>query len=158
MKLKYISWIPAFIIMCLIFNFSSKTAAESDGSSLRIANVLLDLYEDMNGKPLDMDQKEAILAQINHVIRKLAHGFEYMVLSLCVAFHLGVCSTEWRRLLLLSVLVSGFYAATDELHQLYVTGRSGRLSDVLIDTAGAAVGAALYLLAVKCIRKSSHTN
>ena len=32
------------------------------------------------------------------------------------------------------------YASTDEIHQLFVGGRSGRFTDVLIDTAGGFIG------------------
>ena len=38
------------------------------------------------------------------------------------------------------------YAATDEFHQLFVPGRSGQLKDVLIDTAGGALGLGLLAL------------
>lgn len=37
-------------------------------------------------------------------------------------------------------LLAVLYAATDEIHQTFVPGRSGRVTDVLIDAAGAAVG------------------
>lgn len=42
---------------------------------------------------------------------------------------------------------SALYAASDEFHQLFVPGRAGLLSDVGIDSCGAAVGAALAALA-----------
>ena len=36
------------------------------------------------------------------------------------------------------------YAATDEFHQSFVTGRNGTPADVLIDAVGVAIAAALY--------------
>lgn len=44
---------------------------------------------------------------------------------------------------------SALYAATDEFHQMFVPGRACLATDVLIDSAGAAVGIAL-LLAIAC--------
>ena len=44
-------------------------------------------------------------------------------------------------------LVTAAYAATDEFHQLFVPGRAGRVTDVLIDSAGAF----LALLAIHII-------
>ena len=38
------------------------------------------------------------------------------------------------------------YAATDELHQLFVPGRAGMLSDVVLDSCGALAGATLVAL------------
>ena len=37
-------------------------------------------------------------------------------------------------------LIAAGYAATDEFHQLFVPGRSGQISDVLLDSAGALAG------------------
>ena len=37
-------------------------------------------------------------------------------------------------------LIAAGYAATDEFHQLFVPGRSGQVSDVILDSAGAAIG------------------
>ena len=48
---------------------------------------------------------------------------------------------RWRNVVLWAVGVACAYAATDETHQLLVGGRSGQVSDVLLDTAAACVGA-----------------
>ena len=39
------------------------------------------------------------------------------------------------------------YAASDEIHQLFVPHREGKISDVIIDTTGAAIGLLLLWLA-----------
>ena len=44
-----------------------------------------------------------------------------------------------------AVTVCCLYAASDELHQLFIPGRSGEVRDVLIDTSGGAVGAMIYI-------------
>ena len=44
----------------------------------------------------------------------------------------------------LSLLVCVLYAISDELHQLFVSGRGAQVKDVLIDSAGATVGVCLY--------------
>ena len=38
------------------------------------------------------------------------------------------------------------YAASDEIHQLFVPGRSGEVRDVMIDFSGAVLGIALSML------------
>ena len=50
--------------------------------------------------------------------------------------------------------VATVYAATDEFHQLFVPGRSGQISDVLLDSAGVMAGL-LVLAAVRSCRKSA---
>jgi VanZ family protein len=50
------------------------------------------------------------------------------------------------------VILGGLYAASDEFHQLFVDGRAGMLSDVLLDTCGVAVGS-LVLTFLLCAFK-----
>jgi VanZ family protein len=44
------------------------------------------------------------------------------------------------------LLIATAYAASDELHQSFVSGRSAQATDVLIDTSGALVGGVLVAL------------
>ena len=43
------------------------------------------------------------------------------------------------------MLIATAYAATDELHQVFVPGRSAEFTDVLLDSLGALAGIWLYL-------------
>ena len=82
-------------------------------------------------------------------VRKCAHLTEYAILAvLCwrVLKPAGDSSAwSWRRAGN-SLLIVALYAATDEIHQAFVPSRQGSVWDVLLDTAGAAVG--LLLLRV----------
>lgn len=51
-----------------------------------------------------------------------------------------------KTLYLAAWIGSAMYAMTDELHQLFVPGRSGRIADVLLDSTGAAVGVCFFLI------------
>ena len=77
------------------------------------------------------------------LLRKLAHIFEYFVLTwfLYSAFsshYLEVNKKHppHRQALLFVLLLAVFYAVSDELHQTFVFGRSGNLRDVAIDLVG----------------------
>ena len=48
--------------------------------------------------------------------------------------------------------IASAYAATDEIHQLFVPGRSGQVSDVLLDSAGVLAGL-LVLAGVRLLRQ-----
>ena len=70
------------------------------------------------------------------VLRKLAHGAEFAVLGGLLLRALG---EE------LPAVAAGIgYALTDEVHQHFVSGRVGAPLDVLIDTAGVALGVAIW--------------
>ena len=66
------------------------------------------------------------------VLRKLAHAAEYAVLGFLLLRALG------RESAALAVGIA--YAASDEVHQHFVSGRQGSPLDVLLDSVGVAVG------------------
>ena len=74
-------------------------------------------------------------------LRKIAHACEYAMLGALLLRALR------RELPALGVGVA--YAASDELHQHFVAGRVGSPIDVLIDSAGVAIGVALWRRVVR---------
>ena len=46
---------------------------------------------------------------------------------------------NWKKILI-SIGLAFLYACSDEIHQLFVNGRSGEFTDVLLDTCGAGFG------------------
>ncbi len=145
MQIKYISWMPAALIMLMIFLFSAKPAEVSGKSSLAISKVVLSAYEQIVDYVPDTAEAE-LLDRIDHIVRKTAHFIEYALLAAAIALHCRVIKTKVSYGLLLSILIAGLYACTDEYHQTFVPGRSGQLSDVLLDTIGAAAGAICFSL------------
>lgn len=143
-KKAILSALPALGMMIVIFMFSSKTADQSNATSVPIAEKALEAYEEFFGDDPLMQQN--LFSVIHHLVRKAAHMAEYGLLAVLVAFHLNVCHVSGWKLFGISSAVSIFYAATDEFHQLFVPGRSGQLSDVMIDGMGAIAGAALFCL------------
>jgi VanZ family protein len=77
------------------------------------------------------------LGWIDHVGRKVIHFSEYALLALLWwrAFRTRVSE---ETAMLLAFAITSAYAATDEFHQTFVTGRHGTPVDWLIDSAGAA--------------------
>ena len=55
----------------------------------------------------------------------------------------------------LSLFVCVLYAISDEVHQLFVSGRGAQVKDVLIDSAGAIVGVGLYLVISRIMKSRS---
>ena len=149
LKRHYLSWVPAILIMMVIFSFSAKPAVKSAESSLTIAEVIMGIYEDITDEKLENDIRMEFLYQMDHYIRKGAHFIEYAILAAAIALPLWILRHRGRRLWLLSMLGAALYAATDEFHQSFVPGRSCELKDVMIDTAGAALGAMLFILVIK---------
>lgn len=152
-KYKILSFIPALCIMSLIFYFSSQTAGESSGLSGGIAERFLNDIINISNTKISAAEKIVYLGNMETVIRKAAHMVEYAVLGIAVAFPGYIYGKRRRRLIIWSEVICLMYAATDEFHQLYVLGRSGQVSDVIIDGIGALIGCFLFLLISRNIVK-----
>lgn len=157
MKLKYISWIPAVLLIITIFLYSSKEAETSNDSSMNIAKKVLTLYEKLTNTQVQQQEKMQILDTINHIVRKTAHFCEYALLSISIAFHIFVIGNRKKWLFLLPVFISFLNASLDEIHQIFVPGRAGMVRDVLLDTAGAAAGSLFFYLFVLSLCKKRIT-
>jgi len=57
-----------------------------------------------------------------------------------------------KQKILYSISFGGGYAVTDEIHQLFVPDRSGRILDVGIDTLGVITGVLIYIAFRKLVR------
>lgn len=83
------------------------------------------------------------LGAMHQAIRKLAHFAEYLILSLLLYRALRVGRRWEPRAAALALALAGLYAASDELHQFLVPGRTAAARDCLIDVSGAAAGQGL---------------
>jgi len=70
------------------------------------------------------------------VLRKAAHLAEYAIL--------GALLVRALRSAPLALLAGSAYAITDEVHQVFVSGRQGSPLDWLIDTVGVAAGILVF--------------
>jgi VanZ family protein len=130
--LKY--WLPPLLWMTLIFSVSGD-ARSYEHSSRFVEPFLHWLFPQM---------PQAHVESLHHFIRKCGHVTEYAVFALLLwrALHRSknnLPAWSWPKVggtLLLVFL----YAATDEWHQSFVPGRTALVSDVVIDTAGGALG------------------
>jgi VanZ family protein len=129
--------ILAIAWMILIFAFSSRTGTESAGDSyqagLLIGNLVVHNFEEW-----PKERQIAFAKKIDHPIRKTAHASEYAILGIMLV-NAYACLPEKRRYFF-AWLTAAIYAGTDEFHQLFVPGRSGQFTDVMIDSSGAFAG------------------
>ena len=100
------------------------------------------------------DLKSGLEAKWDLILRKMAHMAEYglLVFLLARAWVKGH-GHSLRRALILALVMAVLYAVGDELHQGFVKGRFGSPWDVAIDTIGAGLGVATFLLFSKRKRR-----
>lgn len=144
---KLLGFIPAVVIMAVIFFFSAQTGDESTVLSDGVITAAAG-EENVGGELLTV------------IVRKSAHFLEYAALGAAVYFGMRWAGTDKRqgKRLLLSTAFGGLYAVSDELHQYFVPGRACMAMDVVIDTCGAAFGAVFMFLILKLFDRLGKNN
>ena len=127
---KYINIILLLVWMIFIFIMSHSSAIDSSNQSGLITNFLSNILNIYNTEILEI------------IIRKSAHLFEYIVLGILSINCLKDYKTN--KYVFISIIFCIVYACTDELHQLFIPGRSGNIVDIIIDTLGSIIGITLY--------------
>lgn len=125
--------------MFLIFLMSSFDATESANQSNFIVNIITNIFKIEN------------IEVLSFIIRKLAHFTEYLILGFLTINMLD--KNDISKKYLLSILICIIYATSDEIHQIFVPGRTCQIKDILIDSIGSITGIYLYKLISK--RKKS---
>lgn len=125
---KVISILLVIAWMIIIFLMSSFTATESTSQSNVIVEFICNLF-DINNMNI-----------ISLIIRKLAHFTEYLILGLLVANMLKY----YDKKVYIGIIICILYAISDEVHQLFVPGRSCQILDMFIDTIGSSTGIIIY--------------
>ncbi len=94
---------------------------------------------------------------LHYLFRKACHLSEYAILAMLLwrAIHSHRRNNHhwlWPEAGL-AVAIVFLYAATDELHQVFVPTRTGMVSDIFIDTGGGAAGMLLLWMAGKLFKR-----
>ena len=131
---KIIPWVLVILWMLVIFMFSHQPATESNELSSGITIIITDIVEKV-APDNTFDQ-----VNLNLIVRKCAHFAVYFILGILVANALISNDIARHRVVLLALLICVTYAISDEIHQLFLPGRSGQVRDVFIDSTGGLVG------------------
>lgn len=135
-----------FVLWILvIFAFSAMNANSSTDLTTIAINILTDIRA--NNSFIDnIFNKLTENHQLFYIVRKMAHMFVFCMLEIIVFTLLKTIKLSTLKTSLLSILIVFLYACTDEFHQLFVSGRSGQFSDVMIDTLGGLIGLSISLI------------
>ena len=149
----FISTVAMISVMAVIFFFSGQQGSDSFEASNSMGAFILQLFgikipegQDPNSVPI----------LFGLTIRNCAHIFLFFwmgitsylfVASICTYFRKErITKVEIMQTVIYSFLISVLYAGIDELHQLFVDGRTASMRDIGIDTIGIVIAVALSVL------------
>ncbi len=118
------------IFMIIIFLQSHKPITESKKTSIKLAEKIVDVFGIEN----------ISLGKVNYYIRKSAHFFSYMLMGILLMIIFSFTKINLRKSMIISFAITFLFACSDEFHQLFIEGRGGQFSDVILDSLGAFLG------------------
>lgn len=139
MKIKRIIYTTLLLIwMLIIFLFSNQNADNSQSTSDRVANFIIDVVEVITNKEISDDDRNSFVEDSRFIIRKTAHFTIYFVLGILIC--LTLTSYQINNRIVFSIIFCLLYVCSDEIHQMFSDGRTFKLLDILIDSVGASIG------------------
>lgn len=144
---RAILWLITLSLLLVMFGFSAQEGVQSGSISGKIARPITDSLAQRQG--LTGQAYWKLYAQVGFAVRKTAHFLEYTLLGMLTLL-LDSYRARWHWL---SWAGCTLYAATDEIHQLFVAGRTGKWQDVLLDSSGALAGLLLAMFMLWLIRR-----
>ncbi len=140
MKKKIFKCGLVILLMFIIFCFSNQSSNASSTTSSGIVRNIFDLF----------NLNDIFVFDAFHtLIRKIAHFSIYLLLGFLVYNALFNKKISSINVLLCSILIVCLYAVSDEIHQLFIIGRSCEIRDIIIDTIGGSIGSLLYYFYTK---------
>lgn len=131
--------------MSFIFIMSQQPGDTSSEQSRLVLFLFSFLGIDLNGVFGNM---------ATFIVRKGAHFTEYFILYIFI-YRVLIMYYSKRKSWILGILGVFFYACTDEIHQLFIDGRVGAFTDVLIDTSGGVFSSIVMIIINKIKNRGS---
>ena len=138
-------WMVLILWMSFIFIMSQQPGDTSSEQSRLVLFLFSFLGIDLNGVFGNM---------ATFIVRKGAHFTEYFILYIFI-YRVLIMYYSKRKSWILGILGVFFYACTDEIHQLFIDGRVGAFTDVLIDTSGGVFSSIVMIITNKIKNRGS---
>lgn len=139
--------------MATIFCFSSEQSAQSSSTSGTV--IKMGLSQLKSFKEMEEPKQNELIEELQHPARKLAHFSIYTIGGLIIFCFVNTFNIYDKKKIIFTILIGLIYATTDEVHQLFTEGRSGQITDILIDTSGVCVGCAIIYILNKLIKNKN---
>ncbi|WP_404445697.1 VanZ family protein [Sutcliffiella horikoshii] len=148
---EVVSWGLVVGWMGLIFYLSAQPGEQSADLSGGITELVNEIVEQV------APAAEFKMDEVSFFVRKNAHLFAYMLLAVLTLNAVRRSGGHGFKSMGAAFILSVLYAISDEVHQLFVPGRSGQVSDVLLDSTGALVGIVLYAVISRGLARKRQT-
>nr|WP_294529484.1 VanZ family protein [uncultured Blautia sp.] len=138
--LKPLSFLPAILMMYVIYSFSAQTGEVSGQLSYKVSYSIVETKNQLLNENKSSAELAASADAIHFYVRKAGHMTEYFLLAVAISFPLYVYGVRGIWLVILAGIICVGFAGLDEYHQSFVADRGPSVRDVGIDSIGAFIG------------------
>lgn len=148
LKSKNIIYLTLVIVwMLTVYIFSSQNGEQSQKTSNYVTEIIVKIVTFNND--MTQTQKLYIAENMDYIIRKFAHFSIYLIGGMLIYNYINTFDIKVNKKIIISIMIGELYAAFDEFHQYFVSGRSAQILDVCIDSLGIITGIILISLIKK---------
>lgn len=144
MKNKVILIIVCFSCFIFIFFNSSQVSSISNTRSKEVVNEVVNVISMTEVGQAVL--KKITPSEMNLIIRKIAHGFEFFILALALCYTLRYFKINDNNVLIYTLFIVLFMAVIDEFFQLFIQDRNSSVKDILIDFSGGILASLLFFI------------
>lgn len=134
--------------LVIIFIFSNQSINNSFNTSDFITEKIITFIDN----DIEESDKKLIIQKTRFIVRKGAHFIEYLILGILI--YLVLSNFKLNKVFLISIFLCFLYACSDEIHQLFIIGRTPKILDVIIDISGSILG----IMIINKIKVSENKN
>ncbi len=158
---RIIAYFFTLLTMASIFYFSAQPATQSKKTSSGITKKIVNAVT--KNKKISAKKKKVLEQKWEKTIRKIAHFTLFAILGICAFISANLTfikkgSHFIQKDALISLVFCLLYAISDEVHQIFVPGRSGQVTDVLIDLSGSIAGILIVVFIICLISRKKAVN
>ncbi len=137
---RMVSGILFLLLAGVIFCLSAQEGEESDELSMGVINALF-------------GGGASLAEALNASVREICHVLEFSALALPLFVFISTFPLPLKSVFFTCVAAGFVFALGDEIHQYFVPGRAFQLSDVLVDTFGVVIMAAICVFIYRRVRR-----
>ena len=138
----FLTTLTAFVVGFIFYN----SALDADESTVYSSGVLSMIEDFFYSLHIDITISE-------NFVRKCAHFAEFFTLGVLMSLTVQSYINKLKYKLLLAPLLGLAVACIDETIHLHSAGRSGQLSDVILDFFGVCTAVIMFYIISKCVKK-----
>ena len=133
-------------MLILIIMFSGMNSSDSNNKSKEIVKNSIIIVDKVFNLDMNDTDVNRLTIKLNYPFRKICHFSEYFLLGLFVLLSLRLSNVSVNKCIIITIVFCLFFSISDEIHQMYIEGRSPLILDCFIDTMGSSLLCFIYYL------------